>query len=99
MTPEERNRIEYLTRVAKILWMPPDELIKECDEIMALKDKPEPDEARREVINRQREILRSQSNIHAALIGPPNDAVTYLGRWGVKESMPPTPYIPLALRK
>jgi hypothetical protein len=41
MTPEERNRIEYLVRVAKILRMPPDELIKECDEIMA-KDKPEP---------------------------------------------------------
>jgi hypothetical protein len=42
MTPEERNRIEYLVRVAKILRMPPDELIKECDEIMARKDKPEP---------------------------------------------------------
>jgi hypothetical protein len=40
MTPEERNRIEYLTRVAKILRMSPDELIKECDDIMA-KDKPE----------------------------------------------------------
>jgi hypothetical protein len=74
MTPEERNRFEYLVRVAKILRMPPDELIKECDEIMALKGQPEP-------------------------IGPPNDAVTYLGRWGIKESMPPTPYIPLALRK
>jgi hypothetical protein len=34
MTPEERNRIEYLTRVAQILRMPPDELIKECDGIM-----------------------------------------------------------------
>jgi hypothetical protein len=77
MTPNERNRIEYLRRVAQILRMPPDELIKECDEIMALKE-------RREVINQQREILRSQSYIHAALIGPPNDAVTY---------------IPLALRK
>jgi hypothetical protein len=42
MTPEERNRIEFLVRVAQILRMPPDELIKECDEIMALKDKPEP---------------------------------------------------------
>jgi hypothetical protein len=73
MTPEERNRIEYLTRVAQILRMRPDELIKECDEIMALKGQPEP-------------------------IGPPNDAVTYLGRWGIKESMPPTPYIPLAHR-
>jgi hypothetical protein len=41
MTPEERNRIEYLTRVAQILRMRPDELIKECDEIMA-KNKPEP---------------------------------------------------------
>ena len=28
MAPEERNRIEYLVRVAKILRMPPDELIK-----------------------------------------------------------------------
>jgi hypothetical protein len=98
MTPEERKRFEYLRRVAQILRMPPDELIRECDEIMAPKGQPEP-EARREGINRQREILRSQGNIDAALIGPPNDAVTYLGRWGVKESMPPTPYIPLALRK
>jgi hypothetical protein len=42
MTPEERNRIEFLVRVAQILRMPPDELIQECDEIMSLKDKPEP---------------------------------------------------------
>jgi hypothetical protein len=41
MTPEERNRIEYLVRVAKILRMPPDELIKECDEIMAPKGQPD----------------------------------------------------------
>jgi predicted HAD superfamily phosphohydrolase len=41
MTPEERRRFEYLRRVAQILRMPPDELIKECDEIMA-KNKPEP---------------------------------------------------------
>ena len=36
MTPDERKRIEYLTRVARILRMPPDELIKECDEIMKI---------------------------------------------------------------
>ena len=42
MTPDERNRIEFLHRVAQILRMPPDELIKECDEIMARKDQPEP---------------------------------------------------------
>jgi hypothetical protein len=41
MTPEERRRFEYLRRVAQILRKPPDELIKECDEIMA-KNKPEP---------------------------------------------------------
>jgi hypothetical protein len=36
MTPEDRKRFEYLRRVAEILRMPPDELIKECDEIMAI---------------------------------------------------------------
>jgi hypothetical protein len=36
MTPEERKRFEYLRRVAQILGMPPDELIKECDDIMKL---------------------------------------------------------------
>jgi hypothetical protein len=35
MTPEERNRFEYLCRVAQILRMPPDEL-KKCDDIMAI---------------------------------------------------------------
>jgi hypothetical protein len=36
MTLEERKRFEYLRRVAQILRMPPEELIKECDDIMKL---------------------------------------------------------------
>jgi len=34
LTPEEQKRLKYLTRVAAILKMSPEELIKECDVVM-----------------------------------------------------------------